>query len=413
MPSLPAGATLFAAALVIAACGSAPSSPPRSPGSAALGRDWRLASSGVEAPSGDSRSVDASAQVGEPGSSLPNQTVMSDVTRVAAGYIAIGYVGPSWRGLAWTSPDGEAWAVHPVGAAAFTFPAGLAVGSDGTIVGVGRSGPRPVAWTSRDGAAWTDHVVPVLGTDGVAERMTTVTTGPDGFLAGGSVGPETLGRHARFWQSPDGAAWTPVPDDAVAFADAEVQAIVGVGSGFVAIGVLGEPGTPTGSVAWTSPNGAQWTRVDDAALHEGRAASLVVGPTGNLVAVGADLEGTEASVWTSADGRTWTRAPGEDARRYPGDRIQMNDVAVAGGVLVSVGVNLDAMFGSMIAWSSTDGITWVKAPKAPMFVGSTPSAIAAGPVRQPDGSEAPGVVAVGISGDVEDAIATVWLSPGR
>ena len=91
----------------------------------------------------------------------------------------------------------------------------------------------------------------------------------------------------------------------------------------------------------------------------------------------------------------------------------MNDVTVADGLLISVGDNLDAMFGSMIAWSSTDGIVWAKAPKAPMFVGSTPSAIVAGPVRQSAGAAAPGVVAVGMSGDVEDAVATAWLSPGR
>ena len=52
-----------------------------------------------------------------------------------------------------------------------------------------------------------------------------VVAGPDGFVAGGSVGPELFERHARFWTSPDGAAWTPAPDADAAFADAEVRSI--------------------------------------------------------------------------------------------------------------------------------------------------------------------------------------------
>ena len=39
----------------------------------------------------------------------------------------------------------------------------------------------------------------------IAERMTTVIATPDGFLAGGSIGPELFERHARFWRSADGA----------------------------------------------------------------------------------------------------------------------------------------------------------------------------------------------------------------
>ena len=90
--------------------------------------------------------------------------------------------------------------------------------------------------------------------------MTTVIAVPDGFLAGGSVGPETLARHARFWHSTDGLAWTAVADDATAFNDAEVLGIATFGQGFVAVGPTGE--VTTGSVAWTSPDGEHWTRID-------------------------------------------------------------------------------------------------------------------------------------------------------
>src|SRR5207253_1762525 len=140
----------------------------------------------------------------------------------------------------WTSDDGSAWTLRAIEDTAFTFPVALARGTDGTLVAVGRSGADPVAWTSADGLTWTRHDVPVLGTDGTAERMTSVVATPNGFVAGGSVGSELLDRHARFWSSPDGATWTPAPDDARAFANAEVRSITTLASGnLMAVGVVG------------------------------------------------------------------------------------------------------------------------------------------------------------------------------
>jgi photosystem II stability/assembly factor-like uncharacterized protein len=242
--------------------------------------------------------------------------------------------------------------------------------------------------------------------------MTTVTAVADGFVAGGSVGPETLGRHARFWHSTDGSTWSPLPDDAAAFADAEVRSIVTFGSGLVAVGLLGTGVKPTGSVAWTSPDGERWTRVDAPDLRQGRAVSLVVGPDGGLVAVGADLGQTEALAWTSPDGRTWTRAPGEASRRYAGT-IRMNDVTVAGGLLIAVGDYNSLQYATMIAWSSSDGIHWTKAVEVPVFQQSEPYGMAVGSVPSPDGTTIPGVVVVGSFGNPDDYIPTVWLSPSH
>ena len=86
----------------------------------------------------------------------------------------------------------------------------------------------------------------------------------------------------------------------------------GSAPGYVAVGLTGEAVRPTGSVAWTSPDGEHWTRVEAPALKNGRAVSLVVTPQGGLLAVGAGLDQEEALVWTSPDGRTWTQVPGED-----------------------------------------------------------------------------------------------------
>ena len=345
---------------------------------------------------------------------------MSDVASTPAGLVAVGYVYPGWLPIAWTSSDGEAWALHAFGDTENTFPVALAVGGDGTIVAVGRTGMRPVAWTSTDGAAWTERSVATLGDAGgaaaggdSAERMITVVATPDGFLAGGSVGPDSGDRRARFWRSSDGQTWTPVPDEAGAFADAEVRSIVRFGSGYVAVGFLGTGETTTGSVAWTSPDGVTWRRIDAPDLLTGRAVSLVEAPSGGLVAVGSDLDIHEALTWTSADGIAWTRSPGEASRQYYG-KIRMSDVAVVDGRLIAVGDYNGLQYANMAASSSTDGVHWDRAIEVPVFGQGEPYAVTAASLPSgAGGSSALGAVAVGGFGNPDNYIPQVWLSPHR
>jgi len=290
-----------------------------------------------------------------------------------------------------------------MGTTEFTFPVALAVGPTGTIVAVGRTGTAPIAWTSSDGRTWTPHAVPVLGDGAIAERMTTVVATPDGFLAGGSIGPELFDRRARFWRSSDGATWSPVADDATTFADSEVRAIAPVAGGYVAVGLVGSVQRITGSVAWTSPDGRSWTRIDAADLGRGRAVALSAAPFGGVVAVGSDLEEHEAYAWLSPDGRSWTLAPGEPSRQYPG-KVRMTDVTVVGAELIGVGNYVGLQRGTASSWVSSDGVHWQQARSAAVqeqgeFYAVTPGG--------------PGIVTVGSYGAPDDYIPTVWLSPGR
>ena len=388
-----------------------PSAPP------VLGQDWGRTTDVVERPEEAFASNDpqylvpvGSGRSGHP-THFPGQAMMADVLRGPTGYVSVGTVYPGWHPVSWTSSDGEVWELHRFGAVDYTFPVASALGADGLIVAVGRSGARPIAWTSTDGAAWTEHPVPVLGTADERERMTAVVAGPSEFVAGGSVGPETLARHARFWRSPDGSTWTPVPDDPTAFADAEVRSIVRLGSGYVAVGLTGEAVRPTGSVAWTSPDGEHWTRVEAPALKSGRAVSLVVTPDGGLLAVGAGLDQEEALVWTSPDGRTWTRVPGEESRRHDGT-IRMNDVTVKDGLFVAVGDYAKLQYATMIVWTSTDGLHWEKAHEVPVFQQSEAYAVTSGPVPGV-GAPVSGFVAVGSFGNPDNYVPTVWLTPAH
>jgi hypothetical protein len=398
-------ARLLAAGLVvvIAGCNATglrtPTQPPP-----VLGIDWGRAAS-VERPGNYEQSVPPNYPGTHPILRISGQAYMVDVVGVAlGGFAAVGYVPPDWTPASWTSPDGQTWAFHPMGTTAFTFPVAMTVGAQGQLVAVGRSGTKPLAWTSGDGVSWQEHRVATLGDDSVAERMTTVVAGDGLYVAGGSVGPELAERHARFWTSPDGAVWTPVRDDDAAFADAEVRSITRFHDGFVAVGVVGTAQRATAAVAWTSPDGEAWTRVDDPSFAGDVAVSVISAPAGGLVAVGNDADRREAISWTSTDGRAWTKAPTEPSRQHPGGFIWMTDVASIGDELIAVGDFQGLQRGTATSWVSKDGLAWRRANTAPVQEQGELYAIAAG---------GPGAIAVGSYGAPDSYIPEVWLTPDR
>lgn len=398
--------TIGAMLAVAGGCGS--TSPPTSglpqpSGPLVLGIDWAKAPS-VEAP--QNYEADPSYNGVHPMLRIPGQAMISDITPLpSGGFVAVGYVPPDWVPTAWTSPDGLTWSIHPtMGATDFTFPISLAAGADGTVVAVGRSGKVPVAWTSTDGLAWREHQVPLHDASKVAERMTTVVAGKRGYVAGGSVGPELFDRHARFWTSANGLDWQSVPDDPVAFANAEVRAITRFGDGFVAVGVVGTAQQPSGAVAWTSADGSRWTRVDDPAFVVGIAVAVVPAPFGGLVAVGSDVARREAVAWTSPDGRRWTRAPNEASREHSGGFAWMTDVVAIGDTVVGIGDYQGLQRGTATSWVSHDGMTWVQARSAPVQEQGEFYAITPG---------GPGAIVVGSFGAPDSYVPTIWLSPGR
>jgi hypothetical protein len=398
----------------VGGCGptAPPTSAPSTPGLAqpsgppVLGIDWARAPS-VERPTNFEVDPSASPYTGDhPILRIPGQAMIEDVTALPDhGFVAVGYVPPDWVPASWTSPDGLNWSIHPMGRTAFTFPVSVTNGAGGNAVAVGRSGKLPVAWTSADGIGWQQHPVPLLEGSDVAERMTTVlAVVPDRYLAGGSAGPELFDRHARFWFSPDGSDWRSIPDDPVAFANAEVRAITRFRDGFVAVGVVGTAQHPSGAVAWTSPDYATWTRVDDPAFVDGIAVAVTVAPFGGLVAVGSDVARHEAVAWTSPDGRHWTRAPSEPSREHSGGFAWMTDVVAIGDTVIGIGDYQGLQRGTATSWVSRDGIHWEQARSAPVqeqgeFYAVTPGG--------------PGAIAVGSFGAPDSYVPTIWLSPGR
>jgi hypothetical protein len=406
---VPACALTVAAMVAVASgCGStaAPTSGLAQPsGPPVLGIDWARAPS-VERPTNFEVDPSASAYTGDhPILRIPGQATIADVTPLPGrGFVAVGYEPPDWTPVAWTTSDGLNWSIHSMGATGFTFPVSVAAGADGSVVAVGRSGKLPVAWTSADGVAWQEHAVPVLEESGVAERMTTVVVSAHGYLAGGSVGPELFDRHARFWTSIDGMEWKSVADAPVAFANAEVRAITRFRDGFVAVGVVGTAQHPSGAVAWTSPDYATWTRVDDPSFVDGIAVAVASAPFGGLVAVGSDVARHEAVAWTSPDGRRWTRAPREPSREHSGGFAWMTDVVAIGDTVIGIGDYQGLQRGTATSWVSRDGIHWEQARSAPVQEQGEFYAITSG---------GPGAIVAGSFGAPDSYVPRIWLSPGR
>jgi hypothetical protein len=388
-------AILCLVALAAAACGPSP----------ILGIDWGRAPS-VERPVNYDATLPPSDDPDHPILRIPGQAYMVDVaTMPQGGEVAVGYIPPAWTPASWTSPDAATWTLHSMAATPFTFPVAVAAGGSAPrIVAVGRSGKLPIAWTSSEGASWQAHDVPILGTDGTAERMTSVVGTEQGFIAGGSVGPELAERHARFWRSDDGVAWQPVPDDPQAFDNAEVRAITSTANGFVAVGVVGTAQQASGAVAWTSSDGNHWSRIDDPAFAGGVAVSVIVAPFGGLVAVGSDVARHNAMAWTSPDGHAWTRAPDEPSRQYANEFIWMTDVTAIGDQVLAVGEFQGLQRGTATSWISKDGLHWEQAKVAPVQEQGEFYAVVPG---------GPGVIAVGSYGAPDSYVPTVWVSPGR
>ncbi|TYB60600.1 hypothetical protein FXF51_30750 [Nonomuraea sp. PA05] len=121
-----------------------------------------------------------------------------------------------------------------------------------------------------------------------------------------------------------------------------------------------------GSVVWTSPDGAAWTRQPDAT------ASLAFGPRDRVADVAWTGKGftavgqtsdkgdfTDASpvVWLSADGRSWERRAGWRLHPPTGGTLALTDVASVKDAIVVRGESTTEPYD--ITWRSTDaGETW-------------------------------------------------------
>jgi hypothetical protein len=228
---------------------------------------------------------------------------------------------------------------------------------------------------------------------------------------------------AAVWTSVDGVTWARVPHDEAVFGGENSRVMTGVvagGPGLVAVGYdsasQGWSGLDANAAVWTSPDGIAWTRVPDAEVFGDRLMQMMnavaVGGPG-LVAVGYDgaVNRYDAAVWTSADGLTWVRVP-QDEVVFGGSDVQgMNAVTAGDAGVVAVGYTHTRSGLDAVVWVSADGLAWARVPHDGAVFGGLSAQEMSGVV-----AGGPGLVAVGHSMAIlgwvpRDSEAAVWVSP--
>ncbi len=241
---------------------------------------------------------------------------------------------------------------------------------------------QPVILASATGTSW----VPASGTGPLTAPGTSLAqaaAGPAGYVvvgsaparapaSGGSVGGGATGggtSAAAAWYSANLGTWARVPlpgPGTGAGGTSQVLAVTATGHGFAAAGVAG--GSPA---VWTTRNGTSWafTALPRPAGATGAVLAKITANGGRLVATGyyfragPALGGIPFAAVSTDGGRTWQ----ESALPAPPVPAVVTALAAAGHGFVAVGHSGVAAAGGrtgvpgrrvMLAWWSSDGLTW-------------------------------------------------------
>ncbi|MFC4587460.1 YML083C domain-containing protein [Sphaerisporangium corydalis] len=230
-------------------------------------------SSGLRLAAGDGGSGDQ-AFVAPPGiSGNGSSQVLNAVTSVGSTVVAVGSdtTSPVPRPLFLVSPDGgKSWQLGRVTGPAGYQPAGSAgrvAGGDGRWLAAGTEAPGASGaaargmWTSTDGRAWTAVDPSRLSVFWAGDRITDLARTAGGFVAVGSTTLQDGGNGPVAWVSPDGQSWSRVDTGQIGATDKvrAIRAVVAKGDAVVA---LADPGKgDTTSVILRSPDGGRtWLR---------------------------------------------------------------------------------------------------------------------------------------------------------
>jgi hypothetical protein len=127
---------------------------------------------------------------------------------------------------------------------------------------------------------------------------------------------------------------------------------------------VGSGGGEWSGQSWWSTDGTTWT-VRDLPTNGMPEAREVVATEAGLVAVGSELVGerSRAVAWTSTDGRTWIRSPdAPDLDPVPGYRSTAMRAIAKGPVgLVAIGSEWGDAGQRVVAWRSEAGREWIRA----------------------------------------------------
>ncbi len=324
----------------------------------------------------------------------------------------------------WRSPDGRQWTrvtdQPALGGSGDQSINGIVTAKAVGYVAVGSDNGDAAVWTSPDGKAWTRVDDPALGGPGDQSINRASGVGSSvGILAVGSTTNSADGtQDGAVWNSSDsGLHWTLAPAGGLGGpGDQDVKRVTTLRTGSTPLYVAAGTSTLNGdsdAVVWTSPDGTAWTRVPDP--------DHVLGGPGNqgmtdvqksgdeLVAAGfaSSGDGLDGAVWTSPDGTDWTRVR-SDSFGGPGDQVinrllttgSVEGIAIVAGGTSTVDGNRDAAI-----WYSADGTTWNREQSTERVLGGEGTQ-AINTIAQDDRN----LVAVGTDDSANGQEAGVWTA---
>jgi len=257
----------------------------------------------------------------------------------------------------WQSGDGTSWESQEVASdseAGATMAAGTYVGDRLLVAGKvdkDSDSDRSDATLWRpNGDSW-EQTTPEVMTGEHDQWAFDMVAGEGGILVAG--GENAWGDvRPRMWFSSNGESWSSVDGGPGGVFDEtgeeSVQAIAPVGNGFVAVGWRDLDGELDG-LAWYSPDGQSWERMDAPGLGgAGRQSLQSVAVVDGTVIAGGFLDNgggpAQPTIWRSDDGQTWggPHPPlglHQDSRNASND-LSVRSITVSGTRLLASGGNV-------------------------------------------------------------------------
>ena len=253
----------------------------------------------------------------------------------------------------WRSTDGQNWTLDTGWTTDASTAPVLATGGPAGFLILGTTGPTSNVWTSSDGKTWAHAVI------GPAIEGAAVVNG--GFLAYSQT-------DRKIYASVNGTAWQAVSSPVNASGNQTISRVFSVGANVVALTC--PVVEPSACSVWTStlqgPAGSlslRWKAASDPQVMGGYSVTAAAGTATRGFMWGYDLTTYGRVAWTSNDGASWSRTPLADAALGAG---MPGRFAVGTSALVSVGWTEPSAVGvGRELWQSVDGLSWTPA-NAPM-----------------------------------------------
>lgn len=299
------------------------------------------------------------------------------------GLLAVGGVrlGPNWQPASWISPNGFSWSQtsesFPLDGEPPGSPGAIAyaaAGADGALYAVGGSPGRQRFWQSPDGLAWSEVPLPEAAAGDTGWHLGLIAaSGHTTVLADNIPGqPYVLVDQDGRWHQPSakGIFGSPLPQ-------AVPTSLIADNGTLVMSVETSKPGHSLGSApssvaVLTSDNGSSWHIVNADAFDGSSVSQLLAVPDGLLAVGSAPLRGSHGGGATGGTS-AFARVSSDDGTTWPNEVISPATLpgpmaATAAGRLGNSQYIVGQAGPDAVGWYSPDGNSW----EAPQPLDSSP-----------------------------------------